>query len=130
AVHDVCANCAGPHSTAQCNTADDPHSYRCANCDTAGHAAWDRCCPTLRARVSARAHRKADSGFRFFVTNSPKTWVSEEEELQHAPPPPTVWSQVRHHFDHADSRSQRKSQTTIDAYLKTHEQSATTATQP
>ncbi|KAL7281623.1 hypothetical protein ACG7TL_004940 [Trametes sanguinea] len=77
----------------QCNTADDPHSYRCANCDTAGHAAWDRCCPTLRARVSARAHRKADSGFRFFVTNSPKTWVSEEEELQHAPPPPTVWSQ-------------------------------------
>ncbi|KAI9063848.1 hypothetical protein FKP32DRAFT_1571241 [Trametes sanguinea] len=99
AVHDTCANCAGAHPTARCDVSDDPRSFRCANCGTSGHAAWDKSCPTLRAKVSGRALRRADSGFRFFVTNAPETWVAEDEELAVAPPPPTVWSQIRHRFE-------------------------------
>ncbi|KAI8972627.1 hypothetical protein BD414DRAFT_517952 [Trametes punicea] len=37
--HDVCANCAGAHSTSQCDTRNDPRTYKCANCTTVGHAA-------------------------------------------------------------------------------------------
>ncbi|KAH9847030.1 hypothetical protein C2E23DRAFT_725000 [Lenzites betulinus] len=127
AAHDVCANCAGVHPTSQCGVAGDPQRYRCANCDEDGHAAWDRACPALRKRVSAHIHRKADSGFRFFVTNAPDTWVSDEEELTRAPPPPTVWSQVRHHFDSVDNVHQPTQQSTLNTYYKTSGQSATPA---
>ncbi|CDO73956.1 hypothetical protein BN946_scf185043.g3 [Trametes cinnabarina] len=85
---DVCANCAGAHATARCNARDDPWTYRCANCATDGHAAWDKGCPTLRAKTSGRIQRRADCGFHFFVTNASETWVSEEEELARAPPRP------------------------------------------
>ncbi|KAL1948118.1 hypothetical protein VTO73DRAFT_12193 [Trametes versicolor] len=127
AAHDVCANCADSHPTSQCGVAGDPYRYRCANCKEDGHAAWDRACPSLRTRVSAHIHRKADSGFRFFVTNAPDTWVSEEEELARAPPPPTVWSQVRHRFDRADEEHQRTQQSTLDGFLRTPGQSANPA---
>ncbi|CDO77096.1 hypothetical protein BN946_scf184473.g40 [Trametes cinnabarina] len=103
AEQDICANCAGAHATARCDTRDDPRTYKCANCATHGHAAWDKNCPTLRAKTSGRIQRRADSGFRFFVTNAPETWVSEEEELARAPPPPTVWSQIQHHLEDADA---------------------------
>lgn len=116
AEHDVCANCAGSHPTSQCGVAADPLQYCCANCNMDGHAAWDRTCPALRTRVSAHIHRKADSGFRFFVTNAPETWVSEEEELARAPPPPTVWSQVRRHFDRADAEPRAAQQSRLDNY--------------
>lgn len=127
AAHDVCANCAGVHPTSQCGVAGDPAHYRCANCNEDGHAAWDRACPALRKRVSAHVHRKADSGFRFFVTNAPDTWVSEEEELAQAPPPPTVWSQVRHRFDSADSEHRAAQQSTLDTFYSAPGQSANTA---
>lgn len=127
AAHDVCANCADSHPTSQCGVTGDPQRYRCANCKEDGHAAWDRACPALRARVSAHIHRKADSGFRFFVTNAPDTWISDEEELARAPPPPTVWSQVRHHFDHADTEQHGTQQSTLDGFLSAPGQSAATA---
>ncbi|KAH9849536.1 hypothetical protein C2E23DRAFT_737165 [Lenzites betulinus] len=126
APHDVCTNCAGTHATAQCPHVGDPLQHHCANCKESGHAAWDRACPTLRARVSAQVHRKANSGFRFFVTNAPETWVSDEEELARAPPPPTVWSQVQHHFDRVDTapHPHASQQGTLDAFYGTPEQSA------
>ncbi|KAH9852663.1 hypothetical protein C2E23DRAFT_868502 [Lenzites betulinus] len=123
APHDVCANCAAGHPTSQCQVAADPYKYRCANCEEDGHAAWDRACPALRTRVSAQVNRKADSGFRFFVTNAPDTWVSDEEELARAPPPPTVWSQVRHRFDKAD-RDHRPTQARLDEFLDAPRQPA------
>ncbi|KAH9855698.1 hypothetical protein C2E23DRAFT_866768 [Lenzites betulinus] len=126
AAHDVCANCAGSHPTSQCRVAGDSNMYRCANCDADGHAAWDRACPALRRRVRAHIHQKADSGFRFFVTNAPDTWVSDEDELERAPPPPTVWSQVRPSFDRADAEHQRSQQSRLDNFLRTPRQSATT----
>ena len=45
-----------------------------------------------------------------------KTWVSEEEELARAPPPPTVWSQVRRHFDRADAEPRAAQQSRLDNY--------------
>ncbi|CDO73964.1 hypothetical protein BN946_scf185043.g12 [Trametes cinnabarina] len=118
AVQDVCANCAGAHATARCDTRDDPRTYRCANCATDGHAAWDKGCPTLRAKTSGRIQRRADCGFRFFVTNAPETWVSEEEELARAPPPPTVWSQIRHRLEDADTEPRNhQTQPTIDSFF-------------
>lgn len=73
--------------------------------------------------MSAQVNRKADSGFRFFVTNAPDTWVSDEEELARAPPPPTVWSQVRHRFDKAD-RDHRPTQARLDEFLDAPRQPA------
>ncbi|KAH9857734.1 hypothetical protein C2E23DRAFT_881304 [Lenzites betulinus] len=110
APHDVCANCAGTHATAQCPHVGNPLQHRCANCKESGHAAWDRACPMLRAWL-------------YFVTNAPETWVSDEEELARAPPPPTVWSQVRHHFDTVDAapRLHASQQGTLDAFYGTPE---------
>ncbi len=114
--HDVCATCAGDHPSAQC-TVKDPALYRCAGCGTQGHAAWDRNCPTLRSKVRAHAARRADSGFRFFVTNNPETWITEEEDLLRAPPPPTVWSQVRQRFVDADTQQQGPAQARLDRFM-------------
>lgn len=125
--HDVCANCADSHPTSQCGVAGDPYQYRCANCREDGHAAWDWACPVLRTRVSTHIHRKADSSFRFFVTNAPDTWVSDEDDLARAPPPPTVWSQVQHCFDRADDNHRRVQQSTLDNFISTPGQSANAA---
>ncbi|KAI9062357.1 hypothetical protein FKP32DRAFT_1574020 [Trametes sanguinea] len=113
---DVCATCAGPHPTAEC-TVTDSCRYRCANCQVDGHAAWDHNCPTLRAKVRSSTARRADAGFRFFVTSNPETWVSEEEELARAPPPPTVWSQIKSVFEQADGTEARPSQRRVDEYF-------------
>ncbi|RPD63974.1 hypothetical protein L227DRAFT_584420 [Lentinus tigrinus ALCF2SS1-6] len=129
APHDTCANCAGAHPTSQCDT-HDPNDYRCANCGVDGHAAWDRCCPTLRAKVSARITRKADGGFRFFVTNNPETWVAEDDELERAPPPPTIWSQTRPRAGYAGDptrpRDRPTMQSRLDRYYGEPEQSTPT----
>ncbi len=116
AQQDTCANCAGPHQTARCSMVD-PAQRRCANCNMDGHAAWDRDCPTLRARVRSISLRRADSGFRFFVTNNPETWVSDDEELARAPPPPTVWSQIRHRFDLDDAARVGSQQPRLDRFF-------------
>ncbi|KAI9064364.1 hypothetical protein FKP32DRAFT_1611428 [Trametes sanguinea] len=113
---DVCATCAGPHPTAECMVTD-PYRYRCANCQEDGHAAWDHNCPTLRAKVRASTARRADAGFRFFVTSNPETWVPEEEELMRAPPPPTVWSQIKGAFEKADAATVRPTQRRVDEYF-------------
>ncbi|KAL7281859.1 hypothetical protein ACG7TL_003324 [Trametes sanguinea] len=113
---DVCATCAGAHPTSECSVRD-PRLYRCANCQEDGHAAWDHSCPTLRSKVRARIARRADAGFRFFVTNSPETWIPDDEELARAPPPPTVWSQIKGAFDRADSAHASGTQKTINSYF-------------
>ncbi|KAI0731271.1 hypothetical protein C8Q76DRAFT_766637 [Earliella scabrosa] len=100
--HNTCGTCAGWHLTSQC-TVTDPSSYRCVNCNVSRHTAWDRNCPIYRVQVQALSARRADADFRFFVTNNPETWISEEEVLVQAPPPPTLWSQIRQRFDDADA---------------------------
>ncbi|KAI8993938.1 hypothetical protein BD414DRAFT_457207 [Trametes punicea] len=116
AVRDTCATCAGPHPTSQC-TIRDPNLFHCVNCQVDGHAAWDHNCPTLRSRVRVRTMRRTDAGFRFFVTSSPETWIPEDEELARAPPPPTVWSQVKGVFERADAAGNAGSQRSISSFF-------------
>ncbi len=113
---DVCAMCAGPHPSACCPGAD-PNQYRCANCGIEGHAAWDKTCPTFLEKVCTYSVRRADPGFRFFVTNNPETWVSEEAELAGVPPPPSVWPHIQHHFDRPGSSNQGPSQAHLNTFF-------------
>ncbi|KAH9902520.1 hypothetical protein C8Q73DRAFT_741901 [Cubamyces lactineus] len=103
AVNDVCTNCADAHLTRDCTVANNPCCYQCINCNKSSHAAWDRSYPTLHAKLHMEVHQKTDCGFCFFMTNAFKIWISEKEELSCAPPLPTVWSQIQHHFDTIDS---------------------------
>lgn len=121
---DVCATCAGPHPSAHCDCSD-PSLHRCANCGVDGHAAWDKACPVFLEKVRTHSARRADSGFRFFVTNNPETWISDGEELARAPPPPpTFWSQIRHHFDGPDPTQQGPSQARLDHFFAQSQQTA------
>ena len=119
---DTCANCAGTHPTASCTTKDDPAQHRCANCAGEAHPAWDRACPAFIARTRALATRRADCGFRFYVTNNPETWITEEEELARAPPMPSLWSQIQHRFDAAASAPAAPRQTQISTYYRQNTQ--------
>lgn len=127
AQHDTCTTCAGQHPTSQCDVRD-PGMYGCACCAVSGHAAWDRTCPAFRAKVRAHVSRRADSGFRFFVTNNPETWVEEEQELAHAPPPPTVWSQIQHRLDGLEAAQQGPEQSRLDRFFSSQQGPAATHT--
>ena len=115
---DTCANCAGTHPTAHCDVANTPERHRCANCAGEEHPAWDRACPTFLARTRELAARRADSGFRFYVTNNPETWITEEEELARAPPLPSVWSQIQHHFPAANAATAGPRQSQLSSYYR------------
>ena len=115
---DVCANCADNHPTARCDATNAPERHRCANCVAEGHPAWDRACPAFLARTRELAARRADTGFRFYVTNNPETWITEEEELARAPPLPSVWSQVQHLFDATNASTTAPRQTQLNSYYR------------
>ena len=57
----------------------------------------------LCAKVRARFARQPDTGFRFFVTNNPGTWIHENDELECTPLPLHLWPQIRTQFKHADT---------------------------
>ena len=115
---DVCANCADAHPTTHCTVAAAPERRRCANCAGEDHSAWDRACPSFLARTRELATRRADSGFRFYVTNNPETWLTEEDELARAPPLPSVWSQIQHHFNTTTPATAPPRQTQINTYFR------------
>ncbi len=75
-------------------------------------------------KVHTYGARRADSGFRFFVTNNPETWVSEEDELARAPPPPTVWPHICHHSGGPDQSQQGPTQVRLDSFLSQHQRTA------
>ncbi|OBZ78309.1 hypothetical protein A0H81_02654 [Grifola frondosa] len=66
---------------AQCPETDPVH-YRCSNCMTSGHAAWDRDCPVFIEHRRRLLARQPDSTYRFFPTADPSTW----EQTQAVPP--------------------------------------------
>ncbi|KAJ3746962.1 hypothetical protein EV360DRAFT_31179, partial [Lentinula raphanica] len=68
---DVCGRCAKRHSTNSCSSTE----LLCANCNTPGHGAADRACPSFTKRTRALYERRADIQYRFFVTDIPETWV-------------------------------------------------------
>ena len=82
APHEVCATCGGEHATADCRVTE-PEFFYCCNCTEYGHAAWDKTnCSTHARQVRTLHTRRADSGFRFFVTDKPETWIPSEAELE------------------------------------------------
>ncbi|KAJ3765872.1 hypothetical protein FB446DRAFT_603000, partial [Lentinula raphanica] len=72
---DVCGRCAGRHSTGSC-LSSEPF---CANCNTPGHGAADRSCPSFAGRTKALYGRRLDIRYRFFVTDAPETWVKSRD---------------------------------------------------
>jgi hypothetical protein len=68
----ACANCGHAHRTAECKVRSDPSQYRCIPCKSAGHASWDRNCPTFRRRLNNMKSTKND--YRYIVTEEEWTW--------------------------------------------------------
>ncbi|KAJ3749319.1 hypothetical protein DFH05DRAFT_1368654, partial [Lentinula detonsa] len=67
---DVSGRCAGQHSTGSCSS----DGQFCPNCNTQGHGAVDRSCPSFTGRIRALHERRSDIQYRFFVTDAPETW--------------------------------------------------------
>ncbi|RDX44143.1 hypothetical protein OH76DRAFT_1360052 [Lentinus brumalis] len=79
AIHETCASCASiHHRTAEC-TITSHDDYRCVNCNTRGHAAWEKSCPAYACALRKLRARRPESGFRFFpLAEDPYTWESIE----------------------------------------------------
>ena len=53
-----------------------------SNCNSHGHGAWDRECPTFKQKKKAYESRSEDSKYRFFPTEDPLTWETLNEHEQ------------------------------------------------
>ena len=71
---DTCGTCAGNHRTKNCkSTSLDQHW--CANCQEAGHAAWDQECPVYLEKARQHQSHIADTHYRFYPEKEdPTTW--------------------------------------------------------
>jgi hypothetical protein len=72
-VHDTCGGCGHNHRRDDCaaNLAIDSF---CVNCNTKGHPAWDRNCPTFLERREKLNRVRHKQNYRFFVTEDVNTW--------------------------------------------------------
>src|ERR1700731_815746 len=72
-IHDVCPWCAGPHKVTECTAG--PGQKSCHNCQSPGHAASDRNCPTFRRECQKIMERRPENRYRYFPVNEdPTTW--------------------------------------------------------
>ncbi|KAI0741301.1 hypothetical protein C8Q80DRAFT_1051338, partial [Daedaleopsis nitida] len=71
---DVCGTCAGAHRTSSC-AVKDKQQMRCCNCNTNGHAAWDRACPCFVKALAQFNERTPSNRYRFYPTADPSTWT-------------------------------------------------------
>jgi hypothetical protein len=80
--HDTCGTCGGTHRTSSC---DNTSNKYCTPCAVAGHASWDRECPSFKRKCDDLDARTPENNMPYFPTN---------EEWTHAilptnkPPPP------------------------------------------
>ncbi|KAJ3521142.1 hypothetical protein NM688_g9058 [Phlebia brevispora] len=66
ATHDTCGTCASTeHQTKDC-TENDRKCFRCINCNTTGHAAWDRLCPAYMKAHDRILTWQPEYQFQFF----------------------------------------------------------------
>jgi len=70
---DTCGTCGDAHRTAEC-TITDQELFFCSNCNSHGHGAWDRECPTFKQKQKVYMSRSEDSKYCFFPTEDPLTW--------------------------------------------------------
>ncbi|EIW53563.1 uncharacterized protein TRAVEDRAFT_75838, partial [Trametes versicolor FP-101664 SS1] len=83
---EICGTCAGAHRTADC-TVTEHMRRRCVNCDTTGHASWDRDCPEFIEKFEKLSARQPGNWYRFFPTADPRTWEMLESSGPARPPP-------------------------------------------
>lgn len=84
-VADTCGTCAGAHRTETCQISDS-RGYRCANCQTRGHAAWDRTCPAFLSSAARLTERNPDNKYRYFLSDDPSTWEQLHNPPDYVPP--------------------------------------------
>lgn len=71
---DICGTCGEDHKTSTCENHGNADKLYCKNCETAGHAAWDRSCPVYAAKADALRRRYQEDEGRYFTTEDPTTW--------------------------------------------------------
>ena len=83
-IHEVCGRCGKQHRTSLCSeTAKD--TWECSNCKSTGngkhkgHGAADRRCPVFLARVARMNKTRQENKYRFFCTDDPATWETNED---------------------------------------------------
>ncbi|OSX55843.1 hypothetical protein POSPLADRAFT_1084323, partial [Postia placenta MAD-698-R-SB12] len=70
---DTCGTCGKEHRTADCMVQSREDRF-CVNCEMAGHGAWDRACPTFRAKYANFARNRPEDEYRYYPTSDPRTW--------------------------------------------------------
>jgi len=79
---DTCGTCAGNHRTKDCEISS-PEQRFCANCQEAGHAAWDRDCPVYLSKARKYQSHIADARYRFYPErDDPTTWALDSDDDQ------------------------------------------------
>lgn len=83
-IHEVCSRCGKHHRTSSCSeTAKD--MWECSNCKSLGngkhkgHGAADRRCPVFLARVAKMNKSRQENKYRFFCTDDPATWETNND---------------------------------------------------
>jgi len=69
----ACRTCGKEHRTAECSE-EDQTKFWCANCNTHGHASWDRMCPRLIEMSRRLAQLDPSSMYIYFLSDETWTW--------------------------------------------------------
>lgn len=83
----ICATCSEEHETDGC-IVEDETKFRCTNCDTEGHASWDRTCTKYQEAARELEKNTEDSKYKYFRTKEDWTWELNEHERPQTQLPP------------------------------------------
>jgi hypothetical protein len=78
ASQDTCGTCAQEHRTANCTNTTNT---RCVSCRRAGHASWDRMCPTFQQKCRELNERTEDNYMPYYPTDETWTHVTEPPKV-------------------------------------------------
>ena len=79
---DKCGTCGGGHRTNSCSSSGTPY---CVPCGAAGHASWDRKCPTFEKKCRELDEKYPDNSLPFFPSKELWTWAPEPPKSTPAP---------------------------------------------
>ncbi|KAF8580413.1 hypothetical protein K439DRAFT_1304729, partial [Ramaria rubella] len=71
-IHDTCGTCTEMHHTLDCQVTDSS-KFKCANCKTTRHVAWDQNCPKFIAVNSQHQSKHPENAYCFFPSSSDHT---------------------------------------------------------
>ena len=84
--NDVCRTCGQGHRTAQCKETDH-ELFHCKNCNTYGHASWDRTCPQFIEICNKLEQTDPENTYKYFPNDSKWTWEQRPTGNDNAPQP-------------------------------------------